>query len=90
MDFLLEFLGELLFETPVYLAMESKRVKCWLKTLLFCLIGGAVDALFIVVCIGCWQDWEITVRCVMSALTLGWTLVIIFGVLRGHRRKWKI
>ncbi len=89
MDILAEFFFELLFEVPFDMAMDSRRLKIWVKTLLFCLLGGALDALFLVMCISCWQNWDGTVRMVMSVITAGWTALVVLGAIHGHRKKWK-
>lgn len=90
MDFLLELVGELLFEAPFEAAMESRRVKTWVKTLLFSLLGGAMAALFTVMTVSVWRDQQnIVGTAVLALITLGWSAFVVFGAIRGHKRKWK-
>lgn len=90
MDFLLELVGELLFEAPFEAAMGSRRVKTWVKTLLFSLLGGAMAALFTAITVSVWRDQRnIASTAVLAAITLGWTAFVVFGAVSGHRRRWE-
>ena len=86
MEFLPELAGALLFEAPFEAAMESRRV----KTLLFSLLGGAMAALFTVMTVSFRRDQQNTAGTAVPALiTLGWSAFVVFGAIRGHKRKWK-
>lgn len=90
MDFLLELVGELLFEAPFEAAMESCRVKTWVITLLFSLLGDAMAALFTVMTVSIWRDQQnMAGTTVLALITLGWTAFVVYGAIRGHKRKWK-
>lgn len=90
MEFLPELAGALLFEAPFEAAMESRRVKTWVKTLLFSLLGGAMAALFTVMTVSFRRDQQNTAGTAVPALiTLGWSAFVVFGAIRGHKRKWK-
>lgn len=90
MDFLIEFLGEFLFEVPFEVTMESRKVKTWVKTVLFCLLGGVLTALFAFMTVSIWMnDRNITGVIVLAVITLGWVIFVILGAIRGHKRKWK-
>ena len=71
MDFLLELVGELL-DVPFEAAMESRRIKTWVKTLLFSLLGGAMAALFTVMTVSVWRDQQnMAGTTVLALITLG-------------------
>jgi len=90
MDFLFEFVAEFLFETPFEIAMESRRVKTWIKTTLFCILGGLLSFLFGFMAVSVWIDQRnLAGTVVMALLTLGWTAIVVFGAIRGHKCKWK-
>ncbi len=83
----MEFLAGLLFEVPLDIAMESRQLKTWVKTLLFSLLGGGMALLFY------WLTWQsrgdreaFTVLC---GISIGWTALIVFGARVGHKRNWK-
>ena len=89
MDFLLELVGELL-DVPFEAAMESRRIKTWVKTLLFSLLGGTMAALFTVMTVSVWRDQQnMAGTTVLALITLGWTAFVVFSAIRGHKRKWK-
>lgn len=83
MEFLFEFLFGLFFEVPVDLAMGSKRLKNWVKTMLFCLIGLSVSVLLAVIAFTLPMIIEAAGICVI------WTIFVIVGAIIGHRSKWK-
>lgn len=83
MEFLFEFLFDLFFEIPMDIAMGSKRLKNWVKTLLFCLVGGAVSVLLAVIAFTPPIIVEAAGICVL------WTVFVIVGAVIGHRSKWK-
>ena len=89
MDFLFELIVELLFEVPFEAAMESRRLKRGVKTVLFCLLGGVITAFmgFLTVCT--FLEGNLTSTLFMSLITLGVLLTIVFGAIRGHKRNWK-
>ena len=90
MDFLLELIVGIFFEAPLDAAMESRRVKTWVKTMLFSLLGGAMAVLFNVMTVSVWQDQRnITSTIILALITLCWTAFVVWGAIHGHKRKWK-
>ena len=89
MELLLEFLFELLFEVPFDAAMESKRLKTWVKTTLFIILGGAVVLLFAVITVSTACDGNISGAVAAGAVTLALLAMVIFGAIFGHKRNWK-
>ena len=79
----MEFLLELFFEAPFELAMESKRLKTWVKTLLFSLLCGAISVFLAVVAFA--PPFELEVAVIWGI----WTVFSVIGAIIGHRRKWK-
>ena len=89
MDDLVEAVLELLFEVPFEAAMESRKLKTGVKTTLFCVLGGLIEVLFALLTVSSWQDNDYTARFFMTTITVAWFLLVIFGAIRGHSRKWK-
>lgn len=83
MEFLFEILFGLFFEVPVEAAMESKRLKTWVKTLIFCIIGGGISVLLAVIAFTPPVIFEAAGVCAI------WTVFVIIGAVIGHRKKWK-
>ena len=91
MDLIFEFVAELLFEVPFEIAMENRRIKTWIKTTLFCILGGLLSFLFGFIAVSVWLDQRnIVGTVVMALLTLGWIAFIILGAIWGHKRKWSV
>ena len=90
MDFLMELIMGILFEAPIEATMESKRVKTWIKTTLFVVLGSVVEALFLFLAyMSCFVDKEPVLTIIALALVVGWLIVIIYGAIHGHKHKWK-
>ena len=90
MDLLFEIILGFLFEAPVEATMESKRVKTWVKTALFLLLGLLVEALFVYfLCVSCTNDSDTFSIVLMSALSFGWPVLMIWATIYGHKHKWK-
>lgn len=90
MEFLMELIMGILFEAPIEATMESKRVKTWIKTTLFVILGAAVDVLFILVaCSVCFSDHDPSGSIIFWILAVGWTALILYGAIVGHKHKWK-
>ena len=87
MDFLLELLTELFIEVPFEAAMESKRVKPWVKCLLIGIVGGAVAALFWLCTVNVLSSGEAEAwqAIVLLLLSVGWTLLILWACFKGFR-----
>lgn len=79
----MEFLIELFFEAPFEMAMESKRLKTWVKTLLFCIACGVISVLLAILAFMPPCIWEV------AGIWAIWTLFSIIGAIIGHKRKWK-
>lgn len=89
MELLLDFLFELLFEVPFDAAMESKRLKTWVKTTLFSIVGGAVVLLFAVISVSTAFDGNFSGAFAMGTVTLALLALVVFGAICGHKRNWK-
>lgn len=85
----MEVVLELLFEIPFETTMESRKLKTSVKTVLFCILGGLIEALFVFITVSSWQDNDDISRFFMTAITVVWILLVVFGAIRGHKRKWK-
>lgn len=83
MDILMEFLLALFFEAPFEMAMESRRLKTWVKTLLFCILCGAISVFIGVIAF--YPPFQLEVAVIWGI----WTLFSVIAAIIGHRRKWK-
>lgn len=83
MDIFMELLLSLFFEAPFEMAMESRRLKTWVKTLLFCLLCGAISVLIGVVAF--YPPVEPEVAVIWGI----WTVFSVIAAVIGHRCKWK-
>ena len=89
MGFLMELILELLFEVPIEAAMESKRLKTSVKTVLFCVIGGLITSLFAYLTAITWIEQDNTSAVFMAAITVVFLAGVVFGAIRGQKKKWK-
>lgn len=90
MDDLVELVLETLFEFPFDATMESRRLKTGVKTGLFCVLGGGITLFFAAITIQKWiaQD-DVTGAFYMTLITAVMLFGVIFGAIKGHKRKWK-
>lgn len=88
MDDLVEFLLELL-EIPFEIAMQSNKLKTWVKTLIFCIPSGCITLFFGYLSVISWLDNATTSALFCTLLTIGFVVFTVFGAIRGHKRKWK-
>lgn len=90
MDVLLEILFGLFVELPMEATMESKRVKTWVKTLLFSLLGYPLTLLFVLAARTTWVEQGSMFGCAfMVILALAWFAFITWAAVYGHKNKWK-
>lgn len=89
MGFLMELILELLFEVPIEAAMESKRLKTGVKSVLFCVIGGLITSFFAYLTVITWIEQDNTSAVFMTAITVVFLAGVVFGAIRGHKKKWK-
>ena len=83
MEFVMEFLLGLFFEIPFDMAMESKRLKTWVKTLLFSLVCGVISVVLAIIA------FEPPFILEVAVIWGIWTIFSVVGAIIGHRRKWK-
>lgn len=90
MDFLVELILALLFEVPIEIAMESKRLKTGVKTAIFSVLGGGITLLFVAITVQKWISGDdLTGSFFMKLISLVMLAGVIFGAIHGHKRKWK-
>lgn len=89
MDFLVELILELLFEVPIDLAMGSRRLKKSVKTVIFCVLGGGLTALFGAIAVLTRMDGDGKGAFFISLVTLVMLFGTVFGAIRGHKNNWK-
>lgn len=88
MDFLVELIGELI-TLPFDLAMESSRVKTWVKTVLKSLCALFLIAMFVLLTVLVAMEGVLWRTLLLSVFSAGISLYLIYSVIRGHRRGWK-
>lgn len=90
MEFLFELLFGIFFEMPMEMAMESKRLKPWVKTVLAFVAGNLVTVLFALCAFGLYNDpdaegsWE-----VLAGIATFWCIFWTVLCASGHRRGWQ-
>lgn len=89
MDFLVELVLTLLFEVPVETAMESRRLKTWVKTTIFSVLGGGVTLFLVYLSVYTWQNQNTLDSFFVTLIAVVFALLVIFGAIRGHKRNWK-
>ena len=90
MDFLMELLFGLLFEAPAEALMESKRVKTWVKTTLFLILGLSLSILFGFMSYSVASgESNLSGSCAGWLICIAWTVFVVWMAIRGHKRKWK-
>lgn len=86
MDFLLELVAAIFIEVPLEATMESKRVKTWVKTMVFFLVGNILTVILAFIALDGSQESGV------DALTIGigiiWFLAVTALSIYGHKRKW--
>lgn len=89
MDFLLELLFGLLFELPMEAALESKRLKNWVKTASISVSCAAVLLLIAWAVQVSWlrEGWSGMTVGLCALLSVG-TGFCVWMIRDGHRRKW--
>ena len=88
MDDIIEIVLERFFDVVGEVTFESKRLKTWVKTVLFSILGGAIVAVFGLITFSCAQDGEPWQIVTLSALTVLMLAFVIWGAIRGHKRNW--
>ena len=89
MDFLVELVLTLLFEVPVETAMESRRLKTWVKTTIFSVLGGGVTLFLVYLSVYTWQNQNTLDSFFVTLIAVIFALLVVFGAIRGHKRNWK-
>lgn len=90
MEIIFEIIFGLIFELPAEATMKSKKVKTWVKTALFVVLGSMLEILLLFMAyISCFVDKEPVLSIISLALVVVWLIVIIWGAIYGHKRKWK-
>ena len=88
MEFLFELIFEIILEGIFGLTVKNPKVKTWVKTLVFLLLGEAVAGLFL------WISYvapeaepggDIVCRVIAIAVGVGFLIAAIYG----HKRGWK-
>ena len=70
--------------------MESRKVKTWVKTTIFLIIGVAIFALLALSGLVPWRDrQELSSTIFLEIIAFGWLVFVILGSVYGHKRKWK-
>ena len=89
MDFFIELLFGLFVEVPLDAAMESKRLKTWVKTVLMSLLCSLPLLLIGFACVVNWKadGWYAGTLCLCAILMAG-VAFSIWMIRDGHKRKW--
>lgn len=89
MDFLCEFIFELILEGIFGLTIKNPRVKTWIKTTVYPLLAEGVCALLGIACVSMYRGGNTSggIGCGILAalLAIGFLLCGIYG----HKKNWK-
>ena len=86
MEFIIEFLFESIFNTPI----RNKKVLTWFRSVFMAIILIAVDALCVFGMIAVWSRGdEPLMMAVTAILTAAVTFGGIYMIIDGHKREWK-
>ena len=90
MDFVLELFFGIFLEAPLEAAMESRKLKPRVKTVLFLIVGNLVTALLVFAAVTTWREQGSRFgTIVLSLLSLGCVIFLVWADIHGHRRGWK-
>lgn len=90
MDFVLELFFGIFLEAPLEAAMESRKLKPRVKTVLFLIVGNLVTALLVFAAVTTWREQGSRFgTIVLSLLSLGCVIFLVWAAIHGHRRGWK-
>ena len=89
MDFLLELLFGFFFEVPMEMAMESKRLRPWVKTVLVFILGNLLTVLLLLVAADLFNDPARAADARMAQyFAMGWFVVMVGLCVMGHLGRW--
>lgn len=90
MDFLFELLFGIFFEMPMEMAMESKRLKPWVKTALMFIVINLIAMLVILITVSMSRTegpaGDVAIGIAIAALFFG---LSVYVCVTGHRRGWQ-
>ena len=89
MDFLIELLFGFFFEIPMEMAMESKRLRPWVKTALVFILGNLLTVLLLLIAAELFDDPARAADAKMAQyFAMGWFAVMVGLCVLGHRGRW--
>ena len=86
MDFIFEFVLEVILEGVFAMTIKNPKVKTWVKTMVFLLISEAMAAVFLWISYAAPQEggaW------VVRIIAIGLGLGFLVAAIHGHRTDWK-
>ena len=89
MDFLCEFIFELILEGIFGVTIKNPRVKTWVKTMVYLLLAEGVVVLLGIAAVSMCRDGNTSggIGCMVIAVLLG--IGFLIGGIYGHKRNWK-
>ena len=89
MDFIVEFLLQLLFESPFTMMEQNRRLKPWVKTVLFFVCGNLLTLLLVVISADFGNDPTTAADGVIAKyVAIGWFCIMVVLCIIGHRSGW--
>ncbi|MBQ7329899.1 MAG: hypothetical protein IJX01_08355 [Oscillospiraceae bacterium] len=89
MEWLLEILFYLVHGIIRILPFKKEKSRIWAMTVLFLLLFGIVDGLFVVNAVGFYHQGSMAGTIVMGVLSVIVAIVAAVLLIRGHRRGWE-
>ena len=91
MDFLIELLFGFFFEIPMEMAMESKRLRPWVKTVLVFIVGNLLTVLLVLIAAELSHDPARAGDAKAAQyFAIGWFVVMAALCVLGHRGRWGV
>ena len=89
MDFLCEFIFELILEGIFGVTVKNPSVKTWVKTTVYLLLAEGVTVLLGIAAVSMCRDGNTSggIGCMVIAVLLG--IGFLIGGIYGHKRNWK-
>lgn len=87
MEFIAEFILEVILEGFFHFTFDNPKVKIWLKTLIFSVMVHTITALLIWGTVSLFRDgdsaWYVT-----AALAVAWGIGMLIATIYAHREGW--
>ena len=89
MDFLMEFIFEVVLEGIFELTVKNPKVKLWVRTAVFLLIAEAVPVVLGIAAVSMYRNGNTSGGIVGIIICTALAIGFLIGGIYGHKRNWK-